>query len=108
MGQNEYRSVVQPVLKWLNSLPGCKAINIHGSVYMERGTPDILGCYQGRMFLFECKADQGTLRPDQILRMKQWHIAGAMVLEIRSLEQAKEAIRWLKEDIEIQSIGNNT
>jgi len=92
MGENEYRSVVQPVLRWLNSLPDCKAINIHGSVYMERGTPDIIGCYKGRIFLFECKADKGSLRPDQVIRLKQWTNAGALALEIRSLDEAKNAL----------------
>ena len=95
MGENEYRSVVQPVLKWLNSLVGCKAINIHGSVYMERGTPDIIGCYKGHMFLFECKADKGALRPDQVARIKQWSEAGAVALEIRSLQEAKNALLLL-------------
>lgn len=92
MGENEYRSVVQPVLAWLNSLLECKAINIHGSVYMERGTPDIIGCYKGRMFLFECKADKGSLRPDQVIRLRQWKEAGALALEIRSLDEAKKAL----------------
>jgi Holliday junction resolvase len=95
MGEIEYRSVVQPVLRWLNSLPGCKAINIHGSVYMERGTPDIIGCYKGRMFLFECKTDIGQLRPDQIIRLQQWRRSGAAAVEIRSLDQAKEILRGL-------------
>ena len=95
MGEIEYRSVVQPVLKWLNSLPGCKAINIHGSVYMERGTPDIIGCYKGKMFLFECKTDIGKLRPDQVLRLQQWRKAGASAIEIRSLEQAKVVLRGM-------------
>ena len=92
MGDNEYRSVVQPVLKYLNSLPSCKAINIHGSVYMERGTPDIICCYKGQMYLFECKATKGRLRPDQILRLQQWHRTGAVVLEVRSLEDVKNIL----------------
>lgn len=51
----EYDGVVQPILRYLNSLPNTKAINIHGSVFCERGTPDIIGCTDGRTILLECK-----------------------------------------------------
>jgi hypothetical protein len=76
----EYSSVVKPILDYLNSLPGCKAINIHGSVYTERGTPDIVGCIGGRFIAFECKRDdEEDLKPIQYWRLGQWYAAGAVV-----------------------------
>lgn len=76
----EYDSVVSPILKYLNSLPNTKAINTHGSVFFERGTPDIIGCINGRMVAFECKrSTKETLEKIQQWRLCEWLMAGAVV-----------------------------
>lgn len=76
----EYTGVVAPVLKYLNSIPGCKAINIHGSVFSERGTPDIIGCINGRMIAFEVKRDaKEDLEDIQKWRLCEWIVVGAVV-----------------------------
>lgn len=76
----EYGAVVDPILKYLNNLPNSKAINIHGSIFSERGTPDIVGCVNGRMVAFECKRD-ATEEPTDIQkwRLCEWIRAGAIV-----------------------------
>lgn len=76
----EYNGVVRPVLHYLNSIPGAKAINIHGSVFCERGTPDVLGCVNGRMVAFECKRSTKEA-PEEIQkwRLSEWIAAGAVV-----------------------------
>lgn len=76
----EYGGVVAPIMRYLNSLPGAKAINIHGSVFSERGTPDVIGCINGRMVAFECKRD-ATEAPEKIQtrRLAEWLVAGAVV-----------------------------
>jgi hypothetical protein len=76
----EYNGVVEPVLHYLNSLPNAKAINIHGSIYSERGTPDVIGCISGRLVAFECKRDC-TEKPTKIQqwRLSEWLTAGAIV-----------------------------
>lgn len=76
----EYSGVVEPVLHYLNSLPGAKAINIHGSIFSERGTPDIIGCINGRMVAFEAKRDSSeNLDRIQEWRLCEWVLAGAVV-----------------------------
>lgn len=76
----EYNGVVQPVLSYLNSLPESKAINIHGSDFSERGTPDVIGCVRGRMVAFECKRDTTEdLEEIQKWRLSEWIAAGAVV-----------------------------
>lgn len=76
----EYSGVVRPVLRYLNSLPRSKAINIHGSVFSERGTPDVIGCVSGRMVAFECKRDASeSLESIQVRRLAEWLTAGAVV-----------------------------
>ena len=75
----EYNSVVQPVIKYLNSIPGSKAINIHGSVFSERGTPDVIGSIHGKTVVFECKRDdREDLEPIQKWRLCEWIKAGAI------------------------------
>lgn len=92
----EYGGVVEPVLKYLNSLPRSKAINVHGGVYTERGTPDVIGCVGGRMVAFECKRDR-TERPTRIQfwRLSEWIRAGAVVGAIASVEDAELILRLM-------------
>ena len=76
----EYSSVVVPILKYLNSIPNAKAINIHGSIFSERGTPDIIGSVNGRFIAFECKRDiKEDLEKIQKWRLSEWIRAGAVV-----------------------------
>jgi len=86
----EYDGVVVPILKYLNSLPHSKAINIHGSVFSERGTPDILGSIRGRMVAFECKrSPQEKLEAIQTWRLAEWLKAGAIVGGVSSVDDVK-------------------
>lgn len=86
----EYSGVVAPILDYLNSIPGGKAINIHGSVFSERGTPDVIGCINGRMVAFECKRDTTEdLTKIQKWRLSEWIAAGAVVGGVSDLSHVK-------------------
>lgn len=86
----EYGSVVVPILNYINSLPNSKAINIHGSVFSERGTPDILGSISGKTVAFECKRDSSEdLDAIQKWRLSEWLSAGAVVGGVSSVEHVK-------------------
>ena len=86
----EYTSVVTPILKYINSLPNGKAINIHGGIFSERGTPDIIGCIGGRMVAFECKRDETeALEKIQRWRLSEWITAGAVVGGVSDLWQVQ-------------------
>lgn len=76
----EYPAVVQPILRYVNSLSDGKAINIHGSIFSERGTPDVIGSIGGRTVAFECKRDATEdLEDIQKWRLCEWIRAGAVV-----------------------------
>lgn len=91
----EYNSVVVPILEYINSLPNAKAVNIHGSIFSERGTPDVIGCIDGTMVAFECKRDETEdLRKIQKWRLSEWLKAGAVVGGVSDLEHVKW-ILWL-------------
>jgi len=86
----EYDAAVAPILKYLNSLPNSKAINIHGSIYTERGTPDIIGCINGRLVAFECKrSDDEVPTAIQKWRLSEWITANAVVGSVSRLWQVQ-------------------
>lgn len=86
----EYTGVVDPILHYLNSLPNSKAINVHGSVYSERGTPDIIGCINGRLVAFECKRTENEEPTKiQMWRLSEWIAAGAIVGGVSDLWQVQ-------------------
>lgn len=92
----EYEGVVVPVLRYLNSLPGSKAINVHGGVYTERGTPDVIGSVGGRLVAFECKrsADEEPTRI-QLWRLSEWIRAGAVVGAVSSVGDVELILRLM-------------
>ena len=83
------REIIKAILDYLNSLEKCKAIKIHGSAFMEAGTPDIICCYQGLTLLFEVKRPGGNLSELQKLRLVQWSEAGAAVQVVTSADEVK-------------------
>ena len=86
----EYSRVVVPILKYLNSLPKSKAINIHGGIFSERGTPDVIGCIGGQMVAFECKRDTTEdLEAIQKGRLSEWITAGAVVGGVSDVDHVK-------------------
>ena len=86
----EYTGVVRPIIDYINSLPEGKAINIHGSPFSERGTPDVIGCISGKMVAFECKRDAlEDLEKIQKWRLSEWVAAGAVVGGVSDLWQVQ-------------------
>lgn len=86
----EYTGVVEPILRYINSLPNGKAINIHGGIYTERGTPDVIGCIDNRFVAFECKRDENE-EPTKIQkwRLCEWIKVGAIVGAVSDLWQVQ-------------------
>ena len=89
----EYTGVVKPILDYLNSLPESKAIKVHGGIYSERGTPDILGCVKGRTVAFECKRS-ATEKAEEIQewRLAEWQAAGAITGRVDTVEQVRKLL----------------
>jgi len=74
------------VLKYLNSLPGCKAENVSGNAN-QSGRPDINGCYHGRMFKIELKTpdNKNEATRKQRLELRKWANVGCAVAVSYSL-----------------------
>jgi len=82
-------TIKDDVLKYLNSLPKCKAIKIHGNAYTEAGTPDIAGCIQGRSFWIELKRPGEEPTVIQRKRIREWSDAGAITGVAESMDDIK-------------------
>ena len=92
------KEVIKILLKGLNAAPGCKAIKIHNSGYMESGTPDIIASIKGRMLLIEAKRDPSKNPTDiQEKRLNEWGMTGAMVSVIKGVEQARAFVNSLQQ-----------
>jgi len=83
------------IVEALNATPGCKAVVTCG---LESGTPDILGCYRGRAFAIEVKADGHRLTPIQHHRLRQWREAGAYAVVAREDFSVREFLEAIGEE----------
>ena len=85
------------VLKYLNSLPGCKAENVSGNAN-QSGRPDINGCYKGRMFKIELKTpdNKNEATKKQFLELRKWKNVGCAVAVLYDMELLKEmfSVDW--------------
>jgi hypothetical protein len=67
---------------------GMKAINVHGSPFTEAGSPDIIGCVNGRCWVLEVKTPTGELSAIQKVRLGEWHRAGAICCVVTSVSES--------------------
>jgi len=89
-------SLTTRIIKYLNSLPGCKAEKRHGSQYSEAGAPDINACYRGRSVQIEVKRPGEKPTRIQLKRLREWQEAGAVVGWVTDLEGVKKIIEELE------------
>jgi len=89
-------SLTTRIIKYLNSLPGCKAEKRHGSQYSEAGAPDINACYRGRSVQIEVKRPGEKPTRIQLKRLREWQETGAVVGWVTDLEGVKKIIEELE------------
>ena len=85
------KSIVDASMRWLKSLPNCKARKRKGGM-VNAGEPDIEGCICGLHFEIECKAPGNKPTPNQTAKMGQWRNACAIVGVSMSLDDTKKII----------------
>lgn len=87
------------VLRYLNSLPGCRAENVSGNA-MQSGRPDITGCYKGRMFKLELKTTDHRYQASkkQLIELRKWKSVGCVVGVIYTMNVVRELFEldWTK------------
>ena len=81
------------VIKHLKSLDCCWHMKVFGGGTFQRaGIPDIIGCYHGRFFALELKAEKGRPSELQLYNIDKINKAGgyALVLYPNQFEEFKE------------------
>lgn len=87
----ESRSVQRPCIEWLRG-QGAYVYNTIGSTYTQRGTPDLLACWQGDLIGVECKLPGEDATDEQKREGAKIVEAGGRFYVVHSLEELKE---WL-------------
>jgi hypothetical protein len=85
---SESSQVTKPAIDAINARPRAKAIKLHGSIYMESGTPDVHAVVAGVAYWLEAKLPGEKPDPIQRKRMREWAAAGAVVGVIESKAEA--------------------
>lgn len=85
-------AITRKILHTLRALPDTWAMKIHGSQYQDVGTPDILGCHQGRMFALEVKRPGKRPTVVQAATLSRWAEAGAVVAVVHDVDEALRAL----------------
>lgn len=71
-------------------------LNVHGgSVYMPRGLPDIIGCYNGRFVAFEIKRPGEKPRRIQEYTLRLLEEAGAVTGVVYSVNDVQSVIELI-------------
>lgn len=67
------------ILEYLKGY-GCYCVNVHGSSYIAKGTPDILACYNGKFIAIETKVGKNGTSTAQQIQHKRIIEAGGVVI----------------------------
>lgn len=85
------KSIVDGILRWLKTIPGCYAEKRHGSRF-GAGRPDITGCIGGRRFEIEVKRPGRKATGLQQEVLGRWRKAGAVAGVVTSRAEAEELL----------------
>ena len=109
-------------IRELLTVRGAKLIKLHGSAYMKKGNPDIIGVLNGIPFVVETKYLHGDISDKQQYEMDEWRRAGTVVVsafyehdtpeDIESLVVlkvwlARRKIRWDENEATNRFVGTS-
>lgn len=86
-------TIVAAIMRYLKTLPNCRAEKTHGGSFGNAGKPDITGCINGRRFEIEVKNAKGKPTKLQLNTLEEWRQAGAIVGIARSVDDVKEILQ---------------
>lgn len=87
------REIKQKIRRYLKKIKFSKFVSYSPYPYGEPGTPDYVGCWNGKMYLIEVKQEGKGLSPIQKVRCNEWLKAGAVVLIAHSVNDIKNIIK---------------
>lgn len=86
------KHIVDSIVRYLRTVPGCAVRKRHGTVFGVAGDPDLYGTINGRHFELEVKRTGNPPTPLQERRIEEWRAAGAVVGIVHSVREARETL----------------
>lgn len=87
MNETKFQRTLQEYLK----SRGFYVLKVHGDSYQRAGVPDILACYMGYFYAFECK--QGSpLTAKQHYELRQIWNSGGVAMVVDSIEEVQRLL----------------
>ena len=92
-------SVTKGILKYLKTVPFCRAEKRHGGAFGNSGKPDITGCICGMRFEFEVKRGPfGYPATDlQKKELAEWDHVGAITAVVYSVDEVRAIIEVIQD-----------
>lgn len=87
------KHIVDSIVKYLRTVPGCVVRKRHGTAFGVAGDPDLYGAINGRHFELEVKRDGNAPTRLQMKRLAEWGAAGAIIGVVHSVREAREVLR---------------
>jgi hypothetical protein len=94
MSEND---IVNAILRYLKSVPGCFAWKEHGGLYGTAGLPDIIVCLRGRFIAFEVKTPIGKLTKLQEITLQRIREAKGYACMVTSVGEVKGILERLED-----------
>jgi hypothetical protein len=86
------KQIVDSIVKYLRTVPGCAVRKRHGTAFGVAGDPDLYGTINGRHFELEVKREGNPPSPLQERRLEEWRAAGAVTGVVHSVQEARDAL----------------
>ena len=96
-----HSKLVSDTLKFLNSLPYCKAFAVNPGPYGPRSVSDIIFCYHGEFGAIEVKIGYDTPSKLQNIFMRDIRAAKGKAIIARSLIEPKELIKCMDNELRL-------
>lgn len=83
------KDIVNTIMRYLKTVPGCFAWKEHGGFYGAAGLPDIICCIRGRFVAFEVKTPTGRLTKLQEVTIQRIREAGGKAYKVTSVGEVR-------------------
>ncbi|MDL2317712.1 VRR-NUC domain-containing protein [Eubacteriales bacterium OttesenSCG-928-A19] len=90
------KDIVNAIMRYLKSVPGCFAHKEHGGMYGTAGLPDIICCYRGMYVAFEVKTEKGRLTKLQEVMIRRIREARGEAHKVTSVEEVQHILSTLE------------
>jgi len=83
------KDIVNSIMRYLKTVPGCFCWKEHGGLYGTAGLPDIICCFHGRFVAFEVKTPTGKLTKLQETTLQRIQAARGNAYKVTSVKEVQ-------------------